>query len=121
MKTTLDLDAAARTLPTGAPVVMLNLLRYRKDGGREIYFRDYVGAFNILAAGKGVKVMFVGNVQAQLVAPAGETWDDVALVEYPSFEIFREIVESEGYRTTAAPHREAALEDWRLVALTMPR
>ena len=50
------------------------------------------------------------------VAPAGEQWDDVALVERPSFEVFRTLVESEAYRKEADPHRAAALADWRLIA-----
>lgn len=52
-----------------------------------------------------------------VVAPADEGWDDVAIVQYPSFAAFRAVIESEDYRTTAEPHRMAALDDMRLIAM----
>lgn len=61
--------------------------------------------------------MFVGAVLACLVGPADEPWDDVALVEYPSFAAFRSVVEHPDYKRDAAPHRRAALENWRLIAM----
>ena len=50
------------------------------------------------------------------VAPAGEQWDDVALVERPSFDAFRTLVESDVCRKEAEPHRAVALAGWRLIA-----
>ena len=37
-------------------------------------------------------------------------------MEYPSFDAFRTLVESDAYKTKADPHRSAALADWRLIA-----
>jgi uncharacterized protein (DUF1330 family) len=120
-------QAAANTSIDDGPVFMVNLLRYKKhaeydnpaDGapcsGREAYFQRYVPAFNNIAANENVKVFFVGNVYSTLVAPEGEQWDDVAIVEYPSFAAFRRITECAAYHATAAPHRNAALENWRLL------
>ena len=120
--------AAAATAAGDQPVFMLNMLRYNDradytDGdrfppcsGREAYFQRYVPAFGKLAVGTGIRPFWIGNVLAGVVAPAGEQWDDVAIVEYPSFDAFRTLVESDAYRKEADPHRAAALPDWRLIA-----
>ncbi len=123
------LENAAVAGRTGRPIFMVNLLHYNEraeygDGafapcsGRDAYFRRYVPAFGELAKGTGIKPFWVGNALAGIVAPADERWDDVAIVEYPSFEAFRTLVESEAYRAKADPHRKAALADWRLIATT---
>lgn len=44
--------------------------------------------------------------------------DDVAIVEYPSFNALRKVVENPQYAAMAAPHRRAALENWLLIACT---
>jgi hypothetical protein len=123
------LDAAERAIPAGQPVYMLNLLRYRvharyEDGfdaapcsGREAFHERYRPAFRRLAAGKPLARMFSGPVLASLVGPQGERWDEAAINEYGDFAAFRSIVDSETYRREAAPHRHAALEDFRLFAL----
>lgn len=122
------IETAAATGWTGQPVFMVNLIRYNErakygdnDGyapcsGREAYFQRYIPAFSEVAEGTGIKPFWVGNALADIVAPADEHWDDVAIVEYPSFEAFRMLVESDAYKAKADPHRAAALADWRLVA-----
>ncbi len=124
------INRAAARIPAGQPVVMLNLLRYRQQAeysdrgieplsGREAYHQRYVPAFGKLAAViPGIQVLFLGAVQAGIVISPEETWDEVVLVEYPSLEAFQSIVESEDYRIDADPHRKAALEDWRLIAMS---
>ena len=123
------LDAAERAIPSGRPVYMLNLLRYRTDAlyvdgfdaapcsGREAFNERYRPAFRRLAAGKPLARMFSGSVLASLVGPQGERWDEAAINEYGDFAVFRSIVDSETYRRDVAPHRHAALEDFRLIAL----
>lgn len=120
--------AAAAGASTGQPIFMVNLLRYNEQAnygddadsapcsGREAYFHRYVPAFSEVAEGIGIKVFWIGNVLAPIVAPADEQWDDVAIVEYPSFDAFRSLVESDAYKAKADPHRVAALADWRLIA-----
>ena len=119
--------AAARALPADSPIYMVNLLRYRDQAdygesaatapcsGREAYFQRYVPAFAQVTAGDGIKPFWVGNVLAPLVAPPGEHWDDVAIVEYPNFAVFQRMIESPAYQAEAEPHRRAALADWRLI------
>ena len=122
-------DAAERALAADTPVMMVNLLRYREqaqyDGGtlppcsgREAYFQRYVPTFAAVTQGQGISAEWVGAVHAALVAPGGEAWDDVAIVRYPSVAAFRAMIESDAYRNQAAPHRLAALADWRLLATT---
>ncbi|GLR96720.1 hypothetical protein GCM10007858_43570 [Bradyrhizobium liaoningense] len=123
------LDAAERAIPVGQPVYMLNLLRYRtqaryEDGfeaapcsGREAFDERYRPAFRRLAAGKPLVRMFSVPVLANIVGSPGERWDEAAINEYGDFATFRAIVETEEYRREVAPHRHAALEDFRLFAL----
>ena len=124
--------AAARALSGKGPVSMVNLIRYREqalyDGaaytpcsGREAFFQRYVPAFGAIAtkiAPGSFKLTFYGAVHAALVAPAGESWDNVAIAEYSSFDALRSIIESREFIEVATPHRLAALEDWRFIAVT---
>ena len=129
LKLTRDaLNAAGRTLAGKGPVQMVNLVRFREQAdygdrtdfspcsGREAYYSRYVQAFAEAAGDEKFSVTWLGAVLAGLVGPVGETWDDMVIVEYPSFETLRRIVESPEYATKAAPHRLAALEDWRFFA-----
>lgn len=44
----------------GKPVVMLNLLRFRPDGGRERYF-EYVNRVGPLVARYGAEIIYAGD------------------------------------------------------------
>ena len=117
--------SAMESAPRNSPIFMVNLLRYRERtddapcSGREAYFGRYIAAFNQAAASEGVqgiKILYAGAILAHLVAPSNEAWNDVAIVEYPSFEAFQRVTQSPHYTLNAAHHRRAALEDWRLLA-----
>jgi hypothetical protein len=128
--TTESLIAAAAVIPEGQPFFMLNLLRYKERAeyrdrpeapvasGREAYHAGYVGTFVVIAQELEVDVSLAwrGSVITGLVAPLGEQWHELAIVSYPSFAVFRRIVESPRYLRDCAPHRLASLEDWRLLA-----
>ena len=123
-----SLLAAARGIAEHQPVFMLNLLRYRERAdygdrtdlapcsGRTAYLERYVPAFRTLAP-DGTRVVWLGAAVAGVVAPSDELWHDVGIVEYPSFTAFRDLVTGPRYASAAAPHRRAALEDWRLIAM----
>ena len=126
-----DVRAAEGAIPEGVPFFMLNLLRFREradygdradvapSSGREAYHQRYVPAFGKIAArvaGDGIRVSWLGGVLARVVGPTDERWDEIAIVEYPSFAAFRRVTERPEYEAEAAPHRTAALEDWRLIA-----
>ncbi len=78
----------------GGPVVMLNLLRFRPDGGRERY-AEYVEHFRRTAAPHGAEVVYAGDGGTPLV---GGSWDAVLLVRYPSREAFSRMVADPEYQ-----------------------
>lgn len=101
----------------GGPVVMLNLLRFRPDGGRARY-DDYVAHFRRTSARHGAEVLYVGDGSTALVAEPGQAWDAVLLVRYPSRQAFSDMVRDPEYG--AGTHlRTEALEEAVLQA-TVP-
>ena len=80
----------------GGPVVMLNLLRFRPDGGRERY-ADYVAHFARTSSPHGAEVLYVGDGSTALVAEDGQAWDAVLLVRYPSRQAFSDMVRDPAY------------------------
>ena len=52
-----------------------------------------------------------------LLSQIGKSVFRTAINEYGDFAAFRSIVDTQTYRREAAPHRHAALEDFRLFAL----
>ncbi len=124
-------EAGAALAGKGA-VHMVNLLRYRERAdygsgsalppcsGQEAYFQRYIPAFARVAAkvapGEAFAPVYIGNVAVTVVGAEGEAWHDVAILEYPSFEALAKITDSAEYEAEAAPHRRAALADWRFIA-----
>lgn len=110
----IEIDEAALDAMTGegpeGPVVMLNLLRFRPDGGRESY-RRYV---EHLRAGVhqryGLEVLYLGDGGRALVADEGQAWDTVVLVRYPSRQAFVDMVRDPEYRAGAHLRAEALVE-----------
>jgi uncharacterized protein (DUF1330 family) len=88
------------------PVVMLNLLKFRADGGREGYER-YAETASRLVAERGGRILYAG--QAEELLEGDEEWDVVALAEYPSRQAFLEMASSEEFQAVA-PLREESLE-----------
>lgn len=76
-------------------VVMLNLLRFRADGGRERY-AEYAQAVAPLLQGVGGRVIYSGDSAPALLGE--ESWDSVLLVEYPSRDAFLSMLRSDAYR-----------------------
>ncbi len=126
------LQVAGEALGDAGPVYMVNLVRYRGEAayevgttlppcsGREAYFKRYAPAFNTVAQGEDYGVFWVGNVHSVLVGTDGEAWDDIVIVRYASFAVLRRILESPAYAEQAAPHRRAALTDWKFIVTTQP-
>ncbi|MCD1265593.1 hypothetical protein B5M44_11325 [Shinella sumterensis] len=94
----------------GQPVVMLNLLRFREDGGRERY-AEYLAVATPIVARFGAEIVYVGNGLPALSAEPGQAWDAVALVRYPNRQAFADMAMDADYRDKAAPMREAALAE----------
>ena len=99
-------------LPDDGPVVMLNLLKFKPNGGRESYGK-YSESFLKIMKEKGVRVIYVGKCEMPVIGD--EDWDQVLLVEYPSRAVFLEMGRNKEYQE-AARLRSEALDDSRLYA-----
>jgi uncharacterized protein (DUF1330 family) len=86
------------------PVIMLNLLDFKPDGGLERY-GEYAEAVAPLLERVGGRLLFAGTGNAALIGPT--KWDLVALVEYPSRQAFLDMVTSEDYLAIAHLRTEA--------------
>jgi uncharacterized protein (DUF1330 family) len=103
------LDALLAEDP-GGPVVMLNLLRFRPDGGRESYQRYAEALGPEINARYGVQVEYLGVGERALVAEDGQAWDMVVLVRYPSRQAFADMIRDPGYQAVAHFRSEALVE-----------
>lgn len=102
----------------GGPVVMLNLLRFKPDGGRESYAK-YSDALAATYLGRyGGEVLYAGDGSTSLVAEEGQSWDAVLIVRYPSREAFSRMVADPEYQQFTH-FRTEALEEAVLQA-TIP-
>lgn len=121
-------DALQARADDPRPITMLNLLRYREQAdysghpeaspcsGKAAYAR-YADAAIPCVASFGGRVVFGGAAHATVIGPDTEQWHDVLLVEYPNAQAFLDMAVSERYQAFAY-HREAAIEDSRLVLIT---
>jgi len=105
-----------------APVVMLNLLRFKPEAdgldegvsGAEAYARYSVAAEPFLRA-VGGRLLSAIQPTDSVIGPPDPEWDLVLLVEYPSRAKFLEMATNPDYLKIHV-HREAALADSRLIA-----
>ena len=96
------------------PVVMINLLRFRPDGGAAAYAHYGEGVMPCLERA-GARLVWQGRPEAVVIGEAADLWDAVVLVEYPSRGAFLEMVSSSEYQAIAG-RRTEALVDSRLIA-----
>lgn len=101
-------------IPDNGPFVMVNLLKYKPEGGSETYDQysrkvipilERIGA-RVIYYGKGV-MTFIGD----------DAWDKVLLVEYPSKASFVAMLSDPEYQQ-AVHFRTEALSDSRLYITT---
>jgi uncharacterized protein (DUF1330 family) len=93
----------------GKPVVMLNLMRFQADGGRDRYLQ-YLGMAGPLTARYGAEIVYAGDGGTALAAEPGQSWDAVALVRYPTRRAFADMIADPDYRN-ADPVRRSALDE----------
>jgi len=86
------------------PVVMLNLLAFRPDGGKERY-AEYGDAVAPLLEKAGGRIVFLGDPVTALIG--GDSWDMVVLVEYPSRQAFLGMIGSDEYKAIGHLRTEA--------------
>ena len=109
MNTIHPTEAALQALasnPSSGPVVMLNLLKFKRGGGSRAYAR-YSDAFQEVLQRHGGRFLYLGRAAEMLVGH--EDWDAVALVEYPSRKVFLEVIALPEYAAMAR-YREEGLE-----------
>jgi uncharacterized protein (DUF1330 family) len=98
------LAAFSKRTAEESPVTMLNLLAFNAGGGRERYV-EYGAAVAPLLEKAGGRVIFAGEASPAVIG--GESWDLVALVEYPTRAAFLEMVGSPDYAEIAHLRTEA--------------
>ncbi|WP_222348656.1 DUF1330 domain-containing protein [Rhizobium leguminosarum] len=101
------------------PIVMLNLLRFRADGGRQRYL-DYLTMAGPIVARYGAEILFAGDGATALCAEPGQSWDAVALVRYPKRAAFVDMIADPAY-AVADPIRMSALEEAVLQPIAIMR
>ena len=100
--------AALRALPDDAPIVMVNLLKYREPDGRTRY-AQYGAVSGREIADRGGRVLYSGR------SLGGAEWDSVVLVYYPRRAAWLDMQNSSAYQAAIAD-RTAGLEKRLLFA-----
>lgn len=123
------LEAAISTIGE-SPVVLVNLLWFRetplypggfiggKPTAKEAYFDGYAQAFRKIAEEVGVtsELLYAGDRVAGLLTGADDNWDQIVIVRYQRLADLKLIMNTDAYGLKAAPHRLAAIENWRFFA-----
>jgi uncharacterized protein (DUF1330 family) len=107
-----------------APVVMVNLMRFRErsldgDGsGWDAYLRYSALTVPMIKA-RGGTLLWTGNAKAVALGPqAGHQWDYVALVYYPSVAALIAMMTSVDYENLSDPHRRNGCAEHVIIATT---
>lgn len=109
-----NLKALAK-LPSDAPVVMVNLLKFKEVGGRDSYLR-YSQEVQPHLDRVGGTVRYAGTNPANVIGDGDSPWwDAILVVEYPSTQAFTDMVTDPGYQQIHG-YRTAALTRGDLVA-----
>ncbi|MQA16548.1 MAG: DUF1330 domain-containing protein [Pseudonocardiaceae bacterium] len=90
------------------PIVMLNLLRFAPGGAQR--YREYLEHFRPQAERFGARVLYYGQGGSAIVAEAGQEWDAVLLVHYPSRRAFSDMVRDPDYQQGSHLRSEALVE-----------
>ncbi len=107
--------AALAARPADASVVMINLLQFRADGGRESYLR-YTREVAPHLQRVGGAVRYAGAAPSVVIGDGEKPWWDVIIVvEYPSPAAFLDMVSNEDY-LKVHEHRAAGLDRGDLIA-----
>ena len=93
----------------GGPVVMLNLLRYA-EGGRESYDQYAEALRTTFLPRYGGEILYAGEGSTALVAEAGQDWDAVLLIRYPTRHAFSRMVADPEYQQVTALRTRALTE-----------
>ena len=98
------------TMDYTGPILMINLLKFKPDGGAESYLQ-YIEAGAETFKKVGVKAVLQANITMAVIGE--EEWDEIIVAEYPSIAAFIEMNRDKDYQQ-AVRHRTEALLDSRL-------
>jgi uncharacterized protein (DUF1330 family) len=113
--------AAFMAEPEEGPVVMINLLRFKKEtdsgeSGAEVYAR-YAGNAGPFVAAVGGKLLWQGSPTHLIIGDGTDQWDKVLMVEYPTRAAFAQLVSNPEFQEVGKD-RLSALEETVLIATT---
>jgi uncharacterized protein (DUF1330 family) len=106
------------------PIHMLNLVRFRRHAAY-VDGRSATGAEAYAAYGResepvfsslGGSIVWRGAFEHMLIGPTEERWDLCFIAQYPTVAAFVAMIRDPVYRE-AVKHRQAAVEDSRLIRL----
>ncbi|MEE6136443.1 DUF1330 domain-containing protein [Mycobacterium sp. 050128] len=110
--------AALAARPADAPVVMINLLKFKAEGGLERY-AQYGREVTPHLERVGAAVRYMGGSPSVVIGEGEKPWwDTILVVEYPSPQAFIDMVTNEDY-LKVHEHRAAALDRGDLIATSM--
>ncbi|MFB9263648.1 DUF1330 domain-containing protein [Bradyrhizobium erythrophlei] len=105
-----------------APVVMVNLMRFRErsldgDGsGWDAYLRYSALTVPMIRA-RGGTLLWTGNAETiALGDPTNQQWDYLALVYYPTVSAFIDMMTSADYENLCDPHRRNGCAEHVIIA-----
>jgi uncharacterized protein (DUF1330 family) len=107
------LTAAAQE--RGSAVVMVNLLKFNDQGGRDSY-QTYASEVRPHLERVGARVLYAGDYAEVVIGSDNRPeWDAIVIVQYPSRAKFLEMIHHPEYQRVAT-HRGDALETSGLLA-----
>jgi uncharacterized protein (DUF1330 family) len=110
--------AALASRQADVPVVMINLLQFRADGGRESYLR-YAQEVAPHLQRVGGTVRYAGAAPGVVIGDGEKPWwDAIIVVEYPSPAAFLDMVTNEEY-LKVHEYRAAGLDRGDLIATSI--
>ena len=107
--------AALAARPAGAPVVMVNLLKFKPEGGLESYLQ-YGQEVGPHLKRVGATLRYAGGAPSVVIGDGERPWwDAILIVEYPTPQAFIDMVTTQEY-AKVHEHRAAGLDRGDLIA-----
>ncbi len=115
LEPTAEQFAALAARPADAPVVMVNLLKFKTAGGLESY-QQYGREVAPHLQRVGATVRYAGTAPAVVIGDGEKPWwDAILVVEYPTPQAFIDMVTTQEY-AKVHEHRAAGLQRGDLIA-----
>jgi uncharacterized protein (DUF1330 family) len=113
--------------PEDTPVVMVNLLSFKKDAdggnegmsGQESYMR-YGGNMRKFVESKGGRFIWSGRVDSMVIGESDVEFQVVALVEYPNRKAFIEIASSPHVAEIGEDRKKGLAGQWLIATTAAP-